>query len=42
MLVSEAVMRALAGRLKAAAQQPTALPGKSGVHVLYAVTGVAP
>jgi len=40
MLVSEAVMRVLGERLVAAPQPPTALPGKRGQHVLYAVEGV--
>ncbi|MBM3696011.1 MAG: adenylate/guanylate cyclase domain-containing protein [Actinobacteria bacterium] len=42
LLVSEAVMRVAGEHLAASALPPVGLPGKSGRHVLYAVTGVRP
>ncbi|MCU0280737.1 MAG: adenylate/guanylate cyclase domain-containing protein [Acidimicrobiia bacterium] len=40
LLVSEAVVRVLGESLVATARPPIALPGKTGLHVLYAVEGV--
>jgi adenylate cyclase len=40
LLVSEAVVRVLGDDLLATPQEPIALPGKSGRHVLYSVEGV--
>jgi len=40
LLVSEVVVRALGERLVATEQPPISLPGKSGLHALYAVEGV--
>ncbi|HSG78370.1 MAG TPA: adenylate/guanylate cyclase domain-containing protein [Acidimicrobiia bacterium] len=42
MLVSDAVVETVGSRLAAVPQEPIELPGKQGVHTLYAVEGIAP